>query len=113
NVIYQLENLSDAKFGQGKKAELMAEAEFMRAFGHLFAMKEFAQFWDVSSKFGPLIRLEPSGIITNRKARSTVAEGYEVILEDLQFAIKYLPPFQSVYKVSVPLAKAYMVETLL
>lgn len=113
NVIYQLENLSDDKFGPGKRVEMLAEAYFMRGFGHLFIMKEFAYFWDINSEYGPLLRLEPSGIVTNRKARSTVAEGYESILNDLTFAVENLPDFSSIYRVSRPLAQAYKVETLL
>lgn len=113
NIIHQVENLTDDKFGPGRRAEMLAEARFMRGFGHLFIMKEFAHFWDVDSEFGPLLRLEPAGIVNNRKERSSVAEGYESILGDLKYASENLPVFSSVYKVSKELAQAFVVETLL
>lgn len=113
NVILQLDKLKDESFAPGKRKEMLAVARFMRGYGHLFEMKEFAHFWDISSEFGPLIRLEPAGINNNMEARSTVAEGYEKVLEDLRFAAENLPNFKSIYEVSMPLAKSYLVEVLL
>lgn len=113
NVIDQLGKFKEDEFGPGKRDELLAEALFMRGFGHLFIMKEFGHFWDLTSEYGPLTRLEPAGIKNNRKARSSVSEGYEIILKDLRFAADKLPKFTSIYKVSKSLAKAYLVEVLL
>ena len=113
NVIYQLENLDDDLFAAGNRIKMLAEARFMRGFGHLFIMKEFAHFWDIDSEFGPLLRLEPAGIVNNRKERSSVAEGYDAILGDFKYAAENLPPFVSIYKVPKPLAQACWVETLL
>lgn len=113
NVIFQLDKFKDEDFTPGKRKEMLAVARFMRGYGHLFEMKEFAHFWDINSEFGPLIRLEPSGINDNMMARSTVAEGYEKILDDIRFAAANLPNFKSIYEVSMPLAKSYLVEVLL
>lgn len=113
NVIFQLGKFKDEDFAPGKRKEMLAEATFMRGWGHLFVMKEFGHFWDINSEYGPLIRLEPAGLNNNRKARSTVSEGYESILVDLRFAAENLPNFTSVFQVSKPLARSYLVEVLL
>lgn len=113
NIIDQLSKFKDEDFAPGKRKEMLAEATFMRGFGHLFIMKEFGHFWDLNSEYGPLTRLEPAGLNNNRKARSSVSEGYEIILEDLRFAAENLRDFTSIYQVSKPLAKSYLVEVLL
>lgn len=113
NVIFQLNKLKDDDFSPGKRMEMLAVARFMRGYGHLFEMKEFAHFWDINSEYGPLIRLEPAGLNNNMMPRGAVSDGYEKILEDLVFAAENLPDFKSIYEVSKPLAKSYIVETLL
>ncbi len=113
NVIYQLNKFGKDEFGPGKRDEMLAEATFFRGWAHFYLMKEFGHFWDINSEYGPLLRNEPAGLLTNKKARSTVAEGYKSILEDFRFAADKMPAFTSKFKVSKELAKAYIVEALL
>ena len=84
NVIYYVDKLSDSKFRGNRKKEIIAEARFMRAFGHMFLMKYFAYFWDVNSPYGVLIRTEPASLAVNAKARMTMRDSYKQIIEDLE-----------------------------
>lgn len=113
NFIYHAEALPEDKFSPGKKKEMLGEAYFMRGFATLYQMKMFAQFWDITSQYGPLLRTEPSGLNNNYKERSTVAEGYDQILSDFKFAAENGPKFYSVFRASSDLAKAYRAETLM
>jgi starch-binding outer membrane protein, SusD/RagB family len=113
SFIDQVEALPDAMFSENKKNEMLAEAYFVRAWVNLYQMKMFCHFWDVTSIYGPLIRTEPSGLRTNHKARSTVAQGYEQIISDLEFAAEFGPDFYSVYRASKGVAKAYLIESLM
>lgn len=112
-VINQLNKFDDKDFSPGKRMQLLSEARFIRAYAHLYEMKMFAHFWDIQSEYGPLIRLKPAGLNNNAKARSSVKEGYDIILEDLRFAAENGPDFFSIYRSSKSLAKAYIVEALL
>lgn len=51
----------------------------------------FAQFYDVKSPYGVLLREEFSTTTNMAKARSNVADSYSSILGDLDFAIQYAP----------------------
>ncbi len=113
NVIYQLERFKDEDFSPNRRKEILGEAYFLRGYANLYQMKMFAHFWDINSEYGPLLRLEPANLGNSKLARSTVAEGYESILEDLQFAIDNAPKFKTIYYASKELAKAYKAEALL
>jgi hypothetical protein len=113
NVIYQLEKFEENSFGPNRRNELLGEAYFLRGYATLYQMKMFAHFWDIDSQYGPLLRIEPSGLNNNFKARSSVAQGYDQIIEDLSNASEFGPNFYSVYKSSKNLAKAYLIEALL
>jgi hypothetical protein len=113
NFIYYLELLDEVSISTDKKNEMLAEAKFIRAFCHLYSMKMFSHFWDTTSKYGPLVRLEQGLLSNNFKARSTVSEGYELILEDFDFVIENGAESSSALKVNTSLAKAYKAETLL
>lgn len=113
NVIDQLAKFAEDHFSPGKKTEMLGEARFMRGYALLDEMKSFGHFWDITSEFGPLIRLEPAGLNNNAKARSTVAEGYNQIIEDFRFAADNAPAFTTIYRASNYLAKAYLAESLL
>ena len=113
NFIYHVESLSEDKFSPGKKKEMLGEAYFMRGFATQYQMKMFAHFWDITSPDGPLLRIEPSGLNNNYKARSTVAEGYDQIISDFKYASENGPKFYSVFRASSELSKAYWAETLI
>lgn len=90
-VITQMEPLPASMFVNDRKAEIIAEAKLMRAFGHYNLLRYFTQFYDTESEYGALLRDE--FITTNNiaKKRSNVAATYTLILEDLEEAIKNAP----------------------
>ncbi len=112
-VIAKVANVDDGKFAGNRKKEIIAEAKFMRFFAQYYILKHYGQFWDLNSQFGALMRREPARVSNNNYARSTVAESYDLLLEDLDDAIANAPEFNSVYMPSKLLAKAYKAEVLL
>lgn len=112
-VIDGVNNLEDGVLSPQKKKETLGEALFMRAWAQLYLMKYFGWFWDVNSEYGPLMRRVPTTLQNVMQARSTVRESYEMILEDLNYAIGNAPDFSSPFRASKGLAKAYKVEVLL
>ena len=81
----------------GRKKEIIAEARFLRAFAQLYLMKHYAFFWDLDSKYGPLMRRVPGTLSNNNMERSGVREAYNLILEDLDYAIDYGPVYKDVF----------------
>lgn len=73
-----------------RKAEIIAEARFLRALGHFYILRLFGQFWDNSSQFGIEIR---DKAIMPINARSTVKSAYDFILADLDDAIQHCPEY--------------------
>ena len=112
-VIDGVNNLEDGVLTPEKKKETLGEALFMRAWAQLYLMKYFAWFWDINSEYGPLMRRVPTTLQNVMQARSTVREAYEMILEDLNYAIDNAPDFSTPFRASKGLAKAYKVEVLL
>lgn len=90
-VIEQMEALSSTLFTGNRKAEIIAEAKLMRAYGHYNLLRYFCRFDDTESEYGALIRDE--FVTTNNiaKSRSDVKSTYTFILEDLEEAIKNAP----------------------
>lgn len=86
-VIGSVEGLDDSKFtGDGKK-NILAQARFLRAYGHWKLLGYYAQWFDLNSKYGVLLRDKLVTLGNVPKARSTVAESYASILADLDYAI--------------------------
>ena len=113
NLLAAIEKVNDANFVGGRKKEIIAEARFLRAFAQLYLMKHYAFFWDLDSKYGPLMRRVPGTLSNNNMERSGVREAYNLILEDLDYAIDYGPVYKDVFSASRGLAKGFKVEVLL
>jgi hypothetical protein len=112
-VIEKTTELSDNKFVNNRKNGIIAEARFMRFFAQYYLFRYYGQFWDLSSKYGGLMRRTPAMVSNNDYARSTVADTYGLLLEDLDFVIANGPDFTTVYRPSKLLAKAYKAELFL
>ncbi|MDR2283894.1 MAG: RagB/SusD family nutrient uptake outer membrane protein [Sphingobacterium sp.] len=112
-VIKKTGELPETKFVGNRKAEIIAEARFMRFFGQYYIFRYYGQFWDITSPYGALMRREPARVSTNDYPRATVEESYNLLLEDLDFVIATSPSFSTVYRPSNLLAKAYKAELLL
>lgn len=83
-----------------RKAEIIAEAKFLRALGHFYVLRLFGQFWDINSVYGIEIKEKAISPIV---ARATVLTSYNLILADLDEAIKGCPD----YKVGSTIKKGY------
>ncbi len=79
-------SLSDAA-----KKQLQGEGRFLRAFGNSELLLYFAQYHDMNSDYGILLRNEFVNADNIVLPRATVAESYTSILADLDFAIENLP----------------------
>ena len=77
----QITGLSDER-----KEEMLSEAYFLKALSEHYLLCTFGQFYDQTSEYGIVI---PDGPVRESitKARSTVADSYDVILSDLDKAM--------------------------
>jgi hypothetical protein len=90
-VIEGVTALSDKMFTNNRKNEILAEARFMRAYGHFKLLSFYAQWFDLSSAYGVLLRENFITLTNIAKKRSTVAESYASVLTDLDDAIANAP----------------------
>ncbi len=112
-VIHRTPEIADTEFSPGRKKEIIAEARFLRFFAQYYLLRHFGQFWDINSEYGALMRREPADLTNADLAQSTVSETYDFLLEDLDFVIANGADFESVYRASNLLAKAFKAEVLL
>lgn len=113
NVIYYTEQVDDSKFSDNGKSEILGEAHFMRAFANTLLLEHYTHFWDTSSPYGMVLRLEPSVLSNNSMPRTSVDSAYNAILSDLEFAIQHGPDFYSNYRGCKTTAKAFKANVLL
>lgn len=90
-VINAVEALPDGAFTNARKNEILGEAKFLRAYANLKLLVYFSVWKDLSSPHGVLLREELSSLSNMYKTRSTVAESYDAIFSDLDFAGQYAP----------------------
>ncbi|MEI3802442.1 MULTISPECIES: RagB/SusD family nutrient uptake outer membrane protein [unclassified Chitinophaga] len=83
--------LEDKAFTNNRKKEVLAEARFLRAYGHFKILSYFGQWFDLSSPYGALLRDEFVTVGATAKARSSVKDSYTAILSDLDDAIANAP----------------------
>lgn len=112
-VIKQMEPFPKEMFMRDRKAEIIAEARFMRAYGHYNLLRYFAQFYDVESEYGILLRDEFVTTLNLAKKRSGVKETYDFILEDLDDAILHAPEENKVIYVNRWVAKGMKARVLM
>ena len=104
-IIEGLPNASPKALSEERKAEIMGEAYFNRAFANFMLLRSFGEFWDENSEYG--IVLYDSPVKSNDgKARSSVKACYELINSDLDKAIAQAPSGEFVnYKANSIAAK--------
>lgn len=112
-VIEQVGALSEGQFTGKRKAEIIAEAKILRAYGHQNLLRYFTQFFDLNSAYGLLIR--KSFVTTNNISlpRSSVKESYDFILGDLDAAIADAPAVSVNYYANKWVAKALKARVLM
>jgi hypothetical protein len=86
-VIKGVEPLGVSAINQDRKKQIVAEARFLRAYGHYSILSYFGEFYDVASPYGVMLRKEPITVSNISQARSSVKESYDFILADVDEAI--------------------------
>jgi len=89
-VIKELGALGTSKINETTKAEILAEARFLRGYAHYALLSYFGAYYDVSSKYGVMLRKEPVTVSNINQPRSTVKESYDFILSDVDDAIAHI-----------------------
>lgn len=112
-VINGVEAVVDGAFTGTRKNEILAESRFLRAYGHYKILSFFSEWYKLDSKYGALLRDKLSTLSNIPKARSTVAESYQFILDDLDFAIANGPATSVNYYVTKWAAMALKMRVLL
>src|SRR5699024_2080383 len=59
-LIANLKPLDESLFSGNSKAEIMAEARFLRGLYHFYLLRLFGQFWELDSKYGIVIKDKPA-----------------------------------------------------
>ncbi|WP_298286506.1 RagB/SusD family nutrient uptake outer membrane protein [uncultured Lutibacter sp.] len=95
-----------------RKNEIVAEAKFLRALSNFYLLRLWGEFFDENSTNGIVLKKEPI-VSANPQARASVAETYNLILEDLEYAIQYAPGFSDTFYASSIAAKALKSKVLL
>ena len=93
NANYLLEKLEAGAapdLSEERSLEMQAEARTMRAMAHFHILRNWGQFYDLTSNLGVVVSLKPIRG-SNPMARSTVADTYKAITDDLNFAIANYP----------------------
>jgi hypothetical protein len=89
-VIKELGALDASKINETTKGEILAEARFLRGYAHYALLSYFGEFYDVSSKYGVMLRKEPVTVSNIAQPRNTVQESYDFILADVDDAIAHI-----------------------
>lgn len=112
-VIKGVKALPEGKITEQRRNEILGEAMFLRAYGHYRLLGFYAQYFDVNSNYGVMLRTEPVTTSNIAKARSTVSESYASILEDIDFAITNAPANNVNHYASSWTAKALKARVLI
>lgn len=116
-VIEGVSKLPNDLFQGNKKAEIMAEARFLRAFGHYNVFKLFGRWFDAkrdaNSQWGIILRKQSADLSNVKQPRSTVADTYQFILDDLDAVIKEGPEFYNAVRASKQAAQVVKAQVLL
>ncbi|MEC5143261.1 RagB/SusD family nutrient uptake outer membrane protein [Chitinophaga sp. 212800010-3] len=112
-VIRGINAVSDHMFTGNRKNELLAESRFLRAYAHFKLLIYFAEWYKPGSPYGVLLRNELSTLSNIPKARSSVADSYQFILDDLDYAIANGPAANPAYYATKWTAMALKMRVLM
>lgn len=111
-LLSALEELGDDRFSANRKIEMEGELRFLRAFSHFEMLRMFGEYDKPESTFGIILRKKPATVNDVTLARSTVADSYGFILEDLDFAAQHAPEFSEATRASRLAAQALRIKVL-
>lgn len=113
SLISGLANTNPQGLSAERKAEILGEAYFHKAFAETMLLRSFGEFWDVKSKYGIILYNEPVRKNESQKSRSSVNDTYTQILADLEQAAK-APGYEGkAYRISKLAVKALKVRVML
>ncbi len=91
-LIQELEAGKAIGISEERKAEMISEAKFQRAFSYFNLLRYFGQYYDLSSSYGVVLRTTFSTELES-KPRNSVQETYNLIEADLEYAVANGPVF--------------------
>jgi len=91
-LIEQLEAGKAVGISNERKAEMIAEAKYQRAFHYFNLLRYFGEYYDLNSSFGIVTRTEFATTIQT-EARNSVKEVYKLIIDDLVYGSTYGPEY--------------------
>jgi len=109
-LLNAIEGIDD--FEGNRKDEIIGELHFLRAVAYERLMSRYAQNWDMDSKLGLIIRNDLPGLDNVIKDRSTVAETFQMILDELDIAIAQCPDYTVCSQASKVAAKGLKTRVL-
>lgn len=112
-VLDQIGEIADSKFSGNRKAEIEAEARWLRAYGHYKLLCWYSRFWEPDSDKGLIIRDHFVTVNNLSLPRSTVADSYKFILDDIEYAILNAPDQNPNHYVNKWVAKALKARVLM
>ena len=83
--------MSDGEFSGNRRAEVLGEIAYLRALAYFNVLVRYCEFWDMNSEYGVVMRNEAPSVSNALKARSSVADSYQYILDQLEIAIEKAP----------------------
>ncbi len=99
-------------FEDNRKDEIIGELHFLRAVAYERLMRKYAEYWNLESKLGLIIRNSLPSIKNVKQKRSSVKESYDLIIRDLDIAIEKCAVYKDFSKASKIAAKAYKTRVL-
>lgn len=115
-VIDKLPAVEIIGFEEEEKTELLAQARGLRGLAYLDLLTHYAEHFDLSSDFGLAIVSESNnGDLTQLQnpERSSVAESYDFVIDDLQFAVDNLPDSDDNFRLTKAGAQGLLARALL
>ncbi|WP_026452339.1 RagB/SusD family nutrient uptake outer membrane protein [Aequorivita capsosiphonis] len=91
-LIQELEAGKAIGISEERKAEMISEAKFQRAFSYFNLLRYFGQYYDLNSSYGVVLRTSFATELES-SPRSTVQETYNLIESDLEYAATNGPVF--------------------
>jgi len=113
SLIGGMDKLPQGRIPTAEREAIEAEARFLRAYGNFKLLTFYGQWFDYSSPYGVLLRYEAVTIGNIPKARSSVAESYTSILQDLDYAILHCPAQHEKYYATLWAARALKARVLM
>lgn len=111
-LLEALEGLGDDRFSGNRKTEMEGELRFLRAFSNFEQLRMFGEYDRPESPLGIILRKKPVTVSDVALARSSVADSYEFILQDLDFAVRHAPEFSRAVRASRLAAEALRIRVL-